>query len=584
MRQSSKYASTLGFAGVLFGSLLVAIDAVALAPSLPTLADALNAPSIEIYWAGVAYTLGSATFLPLFPAASSALGRRPVVLAALLLFLTGTIVCGTAHKIAAMLAGRVLQGIGGGGIVGMLYVVIADLFDMRWRPKALSINGLFWLVGTGCGPVIGGGFSAYVSWRWIFWIVLPINGIAIVLVALFLDIPITAANEVQIDRSKAPGLAGKKSIHKLSWKQMDYGGAALLVASLSSFLIPITWGGIQYSWSSWHTLAPLSIGVFGLFAWLAYEAFVPANPIMPLSILSDRTVSIAAVSTFVTGLCQYGVVFYLPLYFQIVKGYSPLISGLGILPSTLSGAPSNILTGVIISKTGRYKLVVLIAWAILAMGMGVLTLLDRDTSVLVWIFLGIPGGFGFGMVLPALTVAFTAPVREEHMAIASGLSPYTRAIGQSIGIAVGNSMVQNLLKNRLSSSATKVLSANADLISKNMASQDLLNTFMRSAAGKHELLNVYTSAIRDFWWLLCGLALFCGLLSFFIRDVSLDRDSSSVVFEKRSDSVTNLSTYPKSDSSQRRIRSCDDASIVASMASNGSKRVVGPLRDSFVAG
>lgn len=384
---------------------------------------------------------------------------------------------------------------------------------------------------------VSGGLRADCVVFRIFWIVLPINGIAIFLVAIFLDIPLTLANDTQIDAEKAPELVGKKSVHKLSWKQMDYVGAALLVASLSSFLIPITWGGIQYSWSSYHTMVPLILGVAGIIAWLVYEGFVPTNPIMPLSILSDRTVAIAFASTFVTGLCQYGVVFYLPLYYQIVKGYSPLISGLGLLPSTLAGAPSNMATGIIISKTGKYKFMLLIGWSLLALGMGLLVILGPHTSVPAWIFIGIPGGLGFGVVLPALTVASTAPVKQEHMALASGLSPYTRAIGQAIGIAVGNSMVQNLLKNNLASSGAEVLRQNAELIAQNVASPDLLRMFTSDASTKADLLEAYTHAIRGFWWLLCALSLLCGLMSFFIRDVSLDRAQVEEIGEKKMEST-----------------------------------------------
>jgi MFS family permease len=179
-----KYASTLGFAGLLAGSLIVAFDAVALSPSLPVgfitelsgkkliltitqiIENALHLNTIETYWASVAYTLGSATFLPLFPAISNAIGRRPVTTAALALFLIGVLVCATANNAASLLAGRALQGVGGGGIMAMLYVVMTDLFDLRQRAKALAINGMVWLVGLAIGPIMGGGFSANVTWRW----------------------------------------------------------------------------------------------------------------------------------------------------------------------------------------------------------------------------------------------------------------------------------------------------------------------------------------------------------------------------------------------------------------------------------
>ncbi|KAK4618629.1 MFS transporter L2 [Fulvia fulva] len=524
------HAATLGFAGILAGSLIVALDAVALSPSLPTIEEDLNTTTLEAYWAGVAYTLGSATFLPLFPAASNIFGRRGVSLAALLLFLVGTIVCSTAQNIAALLAGRVLQGIGGGGIIGMMYVVITDLFEKIHQPKALAVNGLIWLLGTSLGPIMGGGFSGNISWRWIFWIALPINAIALVLVGGFLKIPM-------------PNLAESATpVKRLNWT---------LLSRDDCFLIPMTWGGVMYAWDSYHTLVPLILGAAGCVAWLVYEFVVPSNPILPLVILNDRTVAISLFSAFALGLIQFGLIFYLPLYYQIVKGYSSLISGVALLPETLLAGPTTVLTGMIMSRIGKYKAIIIVGWIMTALGCGLLVLLDEDMSIAAWIFINVPAGLGIGILFPSTPMAAQAPVKEEHGAIASGLVASTRTIGQAIGIAAGNAIVQNGLRRELNKASSAILRQDAALISANSASPQLLSLIMRTGPTERtELLDAYVKSIHGVWWLLFAMASFCGILTLFIRDVGLGKTKAAV--EKH---ISSTSSLPLS---------CDDEELRAS--------------------
>lgn len=238
----------------------------------------------------------------------------------------------------------------------------------------------------------------------------------------------TAENEAQADEKAIPLNA--------SWRNFDFVGSALLVASLTGFLVPISWGGIVYAWDSWHTLVPLILSATGLACWLVFEAYIPAAPIIPLSIFRHRTTCLAFAGTFALGIIQFGLVFYLPLYYQVVKGYSPLISGVALLPETLLSGPTTAITGVIVSKTGKYRALIAVGWVMMALGCGLLLQLRVHSTIPQWVFLNVPAGLGIGSLFATLSVASQAPVRETEVVTAAGLSPFIRALGQAVGIAV----------------------------------------------------------------------------------------------------------------------------------------------------
>lgn len=172
------------FAGLLCLNLIATLDMTALSVCIPTIATDLKATSIQAYWTGTAFVLASAVFQPVISALSAPFGHRPVIISCLILFAVGTVVCATAQRVSILLIGRTLQGIGGGGMLTMTYVVMTALLTLRERVTAISALAVAWMLGTCTGPVMGGGFTTHVSWRWIFWIVLPLAGLALVLVSL----------------------------------------------------------------------------------------------------------------------------------------------------------------------------------------------------------------------------------------------------------------------------------------------------------------------------------------------------------------------------------------------------------------
>jgi MFS family permease len=214
-------------------------------------------------------------FQPSFGSLSDIFGRRPMVLAALALFLIGVLLAATANNFTMLLAGRGIQGIGGGGILALTEIIVTDLVPLRERGKWFGIIAGMWSVGSVTGPIIGGVFSQSVTWRWIFWINLPFIGVGAVLIPLFLRLNFIPSS-----------LASKL-------RRVDWAGQVLFVGSTTSFLIPITWGGVQEPWTSWRTLVPLIIGAVGLIGFVAYEILGAKEPVIRLSVFGNRTSAIS---------------------------------------------------------------------------------------------------------------------------------------------------------------------------------------------------------------------------------------------------------------------------------------------------
>lgn len=278
--------------------------------------------------------------------------------------------------------------------------------------------GVVWALGSVTGPLIGGALANKNAWRWIFYLNLPILAVGFVGCVLFL----------QLERKE------RTIEEKLS--EIDYIGSIIFVGSLTSFLIPLTWGGVAYSWKSWHTLVPLLLGFFGLLGFCAYEARVAHKPILPTRLFFNPSSNIAYLCTFLHGMILWTIVYYVPFYFMSVQGYTSILAGIAALPETLTIAPFAIVFGIVAAKTGSYRWGLWIGWAITAFGCGILYLLDVGTSVVCWIFLMLGSGIGMGLLYPALSLAIQASAPVEDAATAAGLFTFFRALGQTVGVAM----------------------------------------------------------------------------------------------------------------------------------------------------
>jgi hypothetical protein len=218
--------------------------------------------------------------------------------------------------------------------------------------------------------------------------------------------------------------------------EIDYIGSIIFVASLTSFLAPVSWGGVMYSWSSWHTLVPLILGVAGLAVFCIYEIYFATYTIIPMRMFLNRSTSLTYLVAFIHGIILWSIIYYMPLYFMAVLSYTPILAGVSALPQTLTVVPSAAMVGIIAAKTGRYQWSLWIGWTIATLGCGLLYLLGVGTSIPAWIFLLLVSGIGMGLLFPAMNLSIQASVPPKDMPIAGGLFTFFRAFGQGVGVAM----------------------------------------------------------------------------------------------------------------------------------------------------
>ncbi|PGH26776.1 hypothetical protein AJ80_01541 [Polytolypa hystricis UAMH7299] len=496
-------------------TLMVALDGTSISVALPIIATKLKGTAIEAFWSGTSFLLCSTVFQPSFASFSNIFGRKPMVFVALVFFLAGSILAGVATNFTMMLTGRSLQGVGGGGIIAICEIVVTDLVPLRLRGNYFGIISAMWSLGSVTGPILGGGFSQNVTWRWIFYINFPFIGIGAVFIYLFLKL-----------NFKPTSLMSKL-------QRIDYVGTALFVGSTTAFLIPVTWGGVMYDWNSWRTLVPLIIGGVGMIVTMLYETYVAANPIIPLTVFATRTAIVSYIETVLHGLVLWCGLYYMPLYFETVKEYSPILSGIALFPMSFTVAPSAAIIGFLVSKTGYYRWSIWLGFALSTLGMGLFLILDVNTSVVAWIFLMLPAGLGLGILFPALGFAIQASALKGHMAISVAMFSFFRAFGQSIGVAIGGVIFQNQMRRNLLKYPE--FAAQAAAMSKDAAGLVQIVRAMADGDEKMHLKEAYTDSLRIVWAVCCALLGVAGLLSLFTKAYDLNQalDSDQTVKEKK---------------------------------------------------
>jgi hypothetical protein len=316
--------------------------------------------------------------------------------------------------------------------------------------------------------------------------------------------------------------------------EIDYIGSIIFVASLTSFLVPVSWGGVMYSWSSWHTLVPLILGVTGLAAFCIYEIYFATYTIIPMRMFLNRSTSLTYLIAFFHGIILWSIVYYMPLYFMAVLSYTPILAGVAALPQTLTVVPSAGLVGIVAAKTGHYQWSLWIGWTIATLGCGLLYLLGVGTSVPAWIFLLLVSGIGMGLLFPAMNLSIQASVPPKDMPIAGGLFTFFRAFGQGVGVAMLVSLLAVATKliivhssggvifqNRMST----LLSAYPDLAHASTDAISLIQQMRGLPADDPQaiiLKAAFAGSIKTVWAVMCGLAGLSLIISAFIKEYDLN--------------------------------------------------------------
>ena len=414
---------------VIFGALilvflLASLDQTIVSTALPTIVGELGGLQ-HLSWVVTAYLLASTVSGPLYGKFGDLYGRKVVLQTAIVIFLVGSALCGLSQNMAELISFRALQGLGAGGLIVTAIAVIGDVIPPRDRGRYQGIFGGVFGVSTIIGPLLGGFFVDNLSWRWIFYVNLPIGAVAFVVIGAVFHV------------RPAP------KQHKV-----DYLGAALLAGGLSAIVLFTSLGGTTWAWDSPEIIALIAIGVVAIGAFVLVESRVP-EPILPLSLFRNRTFAVTSAVGFVVGLALFGAVTYLPLYLQIVKGVSPTRSGLQLTPLMLGLLVTSVLSGQLISRWGRYRIFPIIGTAVIAVGMLLLSRLGIGTSLWMAALDMVILGLGLGMVMQVLVLAVQNAVDYTNLGVATSGSTMFRSIGGSIGVSLFGAIFSNRLHTEL---------------------------------------------------------------------------------------------------------------------------------------
>ncbi|KAG9239335.1 major facilitator superfamily domain-containing protein [Amylocarpus encephaloides] len=492
------------FPGLCFSMLLTGLDASILATSLPTIVTELHGGALYV-WTMNGYFLTTAAIQPLAGQAADIFGRRIPMILSLVFFAVGSGICGGANSLEMLIAGRLVQGLGGGALFVMVDTITADLVPLRERMKYMAIIMTFFTLGSFMGPIVGGAIVTGTSWRWVFYINLPVVGVALVFVILFLRV-----------NHKREGTI----LQRIS--RVDFLGNVILVSSVVSILIPLTWGGTTYAWSSWRILVPLIIGFFGLVLFGLHQAYVAREPTTPLRIFANQACLLGYILTFLNGIILNWLNFFLPVYFQVLLEATPLMSGVDLLAIVIPLAPAGMVGGIIVAVTGRYKPIIIIGSILLCIGIGCLTLLDSNSSTAVWIILQIIVGAGGGLALTATLPAVQAPLPESDVAIATASWAFARSFGAiwgaAIPSAVFNSRFNDLLP-RISDPMIRQLLANGGAYEH--ATKVFITALNSEPILKQQVVTVYTECLQRVWQILIAFAVVCVPMAVVLKEVVL---------------------------------------------------------------
>jgi EmrB/QacA subfamily drug resistance transporter len=404
--------------------LLAALDQTIVSTALPTIVGDLGGLS-HLSWVVTAYLLTSTVSGPLYGKLGDLYGRKIVIQAAIVIFLVGSALCGQSRNMAELISFRALQGLGAGGLVVVAIAVIGDIIPPRDRGRYQGLFGGVFGVATVIGPLIGGFFVDNISWRWIFYVNLPIGVLAFLVIGATFHAP---ATRVQ---------------HRIDWV-----GAALLAGGLASLVLLTSLGGNTYGWGSAEIVA-MGIGGVVLLTLFPFAERRATEPILPLSLFRNRIFVVSSAVGFIIGIALFGSITFLPLFLQIVRGRGATSSGLQLTPMMAGLLITSIVGGQIISRTGRYRPFPIIGTAVAAVGMGLLSQLNVHTSTLTTSFYVFIIGFGLGMVMQVLVLAVQNAVQPSVMGVATSGSIMFRQIGGSVGIAAFGAIFSNQLKKEL---------------------------------------------------------------------------------------------------------------------------------------
>ncbi|WP_225993907.1 MFS transporter [Actinomadura rudentiformis] len=479
---------------LMLAMLLAALDQTIVSTALPTIVSDLGGLN-HLSWVVTAYLLSSTASTPLWGKLGDQYGRKRLFQTSIVIFLIGSALCGVAQDMTQLIAFRAVQGLGGGGLMVLVVAIVGDVVPVRERGRYQGLFGAVFGVSSVCGPLLGGWFVDNLSWRWVFYINIPIGILTLIVIAAVLH------------------AVSVREQHKI-----DYLGTLLIVGWAVGLVLMTTWGGTEYAWTSPQIIG-LGAGSLVLIALWIYVELRATEPVMPPRLFTEAVFSQGSAISFVIGFAMFGAMTFIPIFLQVVHGVSPTMSGVHLLPMMLGMLVASIGSGQLISGTGRYKIYPVVGTPIVALGMWLCAGMDETTSTLSMSLRFALLGFGLGLVMQVLVIAVQNAVPYQDLGSATSGVTFFRQIGGSFGVAVFGSVFANQLASNMEAVARKGELPPGFDPSAAEGDPGLLDQLPPKV--RADVLHVYAESIQTVFLWAVPVALVAVVLTWFLREVPL---------------------------------------------------------------
>jgi EmrB/QacA subfamily drug resistance transporter len=476
--------------------LLAALDQTIVSTALPRIASDLHGLN-KLSWVATAYLLTSAITTLIYGKISDQVGRKKIFQTAIVIFLFGSVLCGISQTMTELIFARGLQGIGAGGLISLVLAIVGDIVPPRQRGRYMGYIMSVFAVASVAGPLIGGFLTDSLSWRWVFFVNLPIGAVALTAVATRLHLPV------------------HKSQHRI-----DYLGSALMAASSISLILASVWAGVKYTWGSPQIIGLLTAFVVLAVAFILHERRAK-EPIMPLHLFKNDIFSVSVALSILAGIAMFATILYIPLYQQIVRGYSPTKSGLYILPLVGGLMFASITSGRLTTRLGKYRIFPIFGTAVLALGIWLFSHLSLTTSTATLSLWMVIIGVGLGSFMQIMTLAIQNSVDRREMGTATSSATFFRSLGSSLGGAIFGSILISRLTHNLSHTLPAGVKINAGALESGSSSLQKL-----PAAAARPVDMAFVQAFHYMFLLVVPVVLLAFVISLFLREAPL-RSSNS---------------------------------------------------------